>query len=110
MTNRTYGLVAAALCAAGTVSAVALAYELRAPIAVPYSESFMTAHELVQTEPATSLTSTEAPFVIELPPMVVVAGPAVAPVAPVRDITEMRCGGWVSLEQGPETGRVRLCQ
>jgi hypothetical protein len=110
MTNRGYGVVAAVLIAAGTFSAVALAYELRAPEVVPYSESFKTAAELVPAEPATTFTSTEAPFVIELPTVVIVASRSVAPAIDVRDLTEMRCTDWKSLEQGPATSRVRLCQ
>jgi hypothetical protein len=119
MTNRGYGVVAAILCAAGTLSAGALAYELRAPAIVPYSQSFVTARELIQTASARSLTTTptEMPSVVELPPTVIVAGPHAATAsagkmhaAAPRDIGDMHCTDWRSLEQGPAAGLVRLCE
>jgi hypothetical protein len=118
MTNRGYGVVAAVLCAASTLSAGALAYALRVPAVVPYSKSFVTAVELIETAPAESLTtSTELPTVIELPPTVITASPpgatasaGKAKAAATRDIAEMRCTDWRSLEQGPAAGLVRLCE
>jgi hypothetical protein len=115
MTKKQTGLLAAALCSAGLVSAIALAYTLNRPLVV--AQPLATHSEIAMhvSEFHASLLPEVEPTVVELAPVVIVsehrslATRSTTNAVP-RDIADMRCTGWRSLEQGPATGQVRLCE
>jgi hypothetical protein len=109
MTNRNSLLCAAALCAAGLLAAGGLAVELQPPQVNPLTQSFKRGANLLLTERATGLTVPLDSVVIQVAPAVIRASSKAVRSNEARDLSEMHCGDWRALEQGPIDMRVRFC-
>jgi hypothetical protein len=121
MKKRTAIAVTAAVWLASLGSAAALTYELNRPLRdgrapSPIAASSMSATASAAEARAFAAESFSEPPVIDVPTITIVASverhrrssPAASRAIPVKDISEMHCADWRSLDMG--SGHVQICE